>query len=297
MVQRTADETQLRTQGGGPLDDQTPGELWLVTPDCIMHSPEVRALISSMSTIIGRITFDECHIYRDHQSFRPALGGAVEFLRATLPHTPRTSMTATLTTRDAGDILPFLGFPPQYVSHVDAPPRTDIHLSVLDVPRADELPRVQEFVRRFASDRGQVTIWYIENKQILLQQFRCLRRAMPDKSIEFIVGGHNRDTTSRIVQDFQSGGIDVILATSSFAVGIDHPNVALVVMSECIRSKAGVLQQMGRAARSAATVGHCYVFRNKKAQTFAEKMGCIVGHQGDMHRLAEVNEWLFEPLG
>ena len=195
------------------------------------------------------------------------------------------------------DILPFLGFPPQHVSHVNAPPRTDTHLPVLDAPRADELPRVQEFVRRFASDRGQVTIWHIENKQMLLEQLRRLRRAMPDTSIEFIVGGHNRDTASRIIQDFQSGGIDVILATSSFAVGIDHPNVVLIVMSEGIKSKAGVLQQMGRAARTAGTVGHCCVFRNKAAQTFAEKMGCINGHKGDMHRLAEVNEWLFEPLG
>lgn len=62
---------------------------------------------------------------------------------------------------------------------------------------------------------------------------------------------------------FITGKIDIIVATSAFGMGIDKPNVGLVVHYDISDSLENYIQEAGRAARDEDLTGECYILYDK----------------------------------
>lgn len=61
---------------------------------------------------------------------------------------------------------------------------------------------------------------------------------------------------------FLKGDVDIIVATSAFGMGVDKPNVKLVVHYDISDSLENYIQEAGRAARDEKLTGECYVLFN-----------------------------------
>ena len=63
----------------------------------------------------------------------------------------------------------------------------------------------------------------------------------------------NADTQKR----WLDGALEVVVANSAFGLGIDHPNVVLVIVYGLPDSIESFWQYAGRAARGNSVIGHC----------------------------------------
>lgn len=65
--------------------------------------------------------------------------------------------------------------------------------------------------------------------------------------------GLNREERSRVVQAYLSGRIRVVTATSAFGMGVDIPDIRLILHDHLPTNMIDYVQQSGRAGRDGET--------------------------------------------
>lgn len=82
------------------------------------------------------------------------------------------------------------------------------------------------------------------------ETFEFLQRALPELKIGLVHGQLNADKKSLIMQDFSSGELDVLVATTVIEVGVNVPNATLMVIENPERLGLAQLHQLrGRVGR------------------------------------------------
>ena len=209
---------------------------------------------------VARVVVDEAHcISQWGHSFRPeyaAIPDALDSLTAK-SRPPVAALTATATERVRREISTLLRLR-DAETIVRSPDRPELHYWI---ERCEDKPdRDLRVVQVLEAFRGQSAIVYVPRRQ------DCWRIAGLLLAAGHVArgyhGGMEAAARTNAEEAFRYGEIDVVVATKAFGLGIDKPDIAVIVHLEMPASVEEYVQETGRAARGAFTgtgpaVGHC----------------------------------------
>jgi transcription-repair coupling factor (superfamily II helicase) len=156
-------------------------------------------------------------------------------------------------------------------------------MSVLDEPPVDRLPIqtyvlehndeiIREAVSRELARGGQV--YYVFNRVNGIDEVaNTVARLVPEANVAFAHGQMNERTLEKIMFDFISGEIDVLVSTTIIETGLDISNVNTMIIDDADRLGLSQLYQLrGRVGRSNRTAYAFLMYRrDKMLKEIAEK--------------------------
>ena len=199
---------------------------------------------------VARIAVDEAHcISQWGHTFRPEYAAIPEALRRLGGRRPPIlAVTATATPRVRGDIHKALQLDPTCGEPVAvSPDRPEIRYYVERcADRGERDLRVAQIVEAY---RGRAAIVYAPTHRAVSQVAGLLRAA--GHAARAYHGGMEQPARQHIEDAFRHGELDVVVATKAFGMGIDKPDIELVVHLEMPATIEEYIQETGRAARGA----------------------------------------------
>lgn len=156
-------------------------------------------------------------------------------------------------------------------------------MSVLEEAPQDRMPiqtfvmeyneeLVREAITRELSRNGQV--FYVYNRVSTIADMTAAVAAMvPDANVAFAHGQMKEDELERVMYDFVSGEIDVLVSTTIIETGLDIPNVNTMIIHDADQLGLSQLYQLrGRVGRSNRTAYAFLMYkRDKMLKEVAEK--------------------------
>ena len=200
---------------------------------------------------ISLIAIDEAHCISEWgHDFRPDYRN-LKSLRKSFPGVPVIALTATATTQVRDDIVHQLGLkkPEVFISSFNRP-----NLNYTIQPKTQPLGSL---LRLLEKHKGSSTIVY-----------RFSRKATEETAFELSERGFSalpyhaglerdvrRDTQEKFIRD----QVQIVVATIAFGMGIDKPDVRLVVHYDLPKTVEGYYQETGRAGRD-GLASDCVLF-------------------------------------
>ena len=190
---------------------------------------------------ISLIAIDEAHCISEWgHDFRPDYRN-LKALREGFPKVPVIALTATATTQVREDIVAQLGLnkPDIFISSFNRP-----NLTYTIQPKTEPLNTLLNLLDKH---RGGSTIIY-----------RFSRKATEETAIELTDRGFSalpyhagldRDLRRETQEKFIRDQVQIVVATIAFGMGIDKPDVRLVVHYDLPKTVEGYYQETGRAGR------------------------------------------------
>lgn len=220
-------------------------KILFLAPERLNH-PEIRALCAQRPPAM--VVVDEAHcVVQWGEAFRPSYQQIGQFVTF-LPHRPvLCAMTATADEQLQRGIVQSLGLrrPKRIVMPVERP---NLHYSIL--PTA----RVNDAILR--------ALQKIPGKAVVFCRMRLRTESLAEKLNAAGIpaaayhAGLNREERARVLQDYTSGRIRVVTATSAFGMGVDIPDIRLVLHDHLPTNMIDYVQQSGRAGRD-GQVSYC----------------------------------------
>lgn len=131
---------------------------------------------------------------------------------------------------------------------------------------------VREAISRELSRGGQV--FYVYNRvNTIADMAAFLQNLLPDVNVAYAHGQMKETELERIMYDFVSGEIDVLVSTTIIETGLDIPNVNTMIIHDADQLGLSQLYQLrGRVGRSNRTAYAFLMYRrNKVLKEIAEK--------------------------
>lgn len=156
-------------------------------------------------------------------------------------------------------------------------------MSILDVPPVDRLPIqtyvlehndeiIREAISRELARDGQV--YYVYNRVNGIDEVADkVARLVPEANVAYAHGQMNERTLEKIMFEFISGEIDVLVSTTIIETGLDISNVNTIIIDDADRLGLSQLYQLrGRVGRSNRTAYAFLMYRrDKMLKEVAEK--------------------------
>lgn len=239
-VGQAEQEAVLRSAGQGHI------KLLYVSPERLW-SPLFRGLLKEVS--VTRIAVDEAHcISLWGHSFRPEYAMIPRAIDAAVGgRVPVAAVTATATVDVLDDVTRLLELQPKNEPVVGSVDRPEIRYYIERCHnRKDRDLRAVQVVEAF---RRRSALVYVPTRNDTVRLSGLLRsfghRVRPySGAMELSERQHTEDA-------FRHGEIDVVVATKAFGLGIDKPDIELIVHLEMPASIEEYVQETGRAARGA----------------------------------------------
>ena len=223
-------------------------KLLYISPERLWSQEFVEALARVGA---ARIAVDEAHcISQWGHSFRPEYAAIPDALRRIVsgrPRPPILAVTATATEAVRRDIVNLLGLNLAGVPVALSPDRPEIRYFVERCDnRQDRDVRVVQIVEAF---RSQSAIVYVPTRRDAARIAGLLRAA---GHVARPYHGAMESSERMHTEDaFRHGELDVVVATKAFGMGIDKPDIALIVHLEMPATIEEYVQETGRVARGA----------------------------------------------
>ncbi len=226
-------------------------EIVLIMEDCIFGgckflyvSPERLSSDLFLTKLrhmkVSMITVDEAHcISQWGYDFRPAYLRIAD-IRNILPGVPVLALTATATPKVAADIQEKLGFKEQNAFRMSFA-RDNLRYVVRET---DNKPK--ELIHILSKVQG-AGIVYVRNRK----ETKEISDALNDAGISALNyhAGLEQHTKDERQHRWTCGGSRIMVATNAFGMGIDKPDVRIVVHTDTPDSPEAYYQEAGRAGR------------------------------------------------
>ena len=235
--------------------------LLYITPEMITKSTYISNTLSRLNQMkkLARIVIDEAHcVSQWGHDFRPdyvALGQ----VRKQYPNVPIMALTATATENVKLDVMHQLGIEgcPEFSQSFNRP---NLHYEVRKKKgkgrSKDCLAEYVELIK--VKYKNQSGIIYTLSQKGTEQLAATLQNNHRIKAHHYHAGMPVEEKT-RVQKEWQSGKIQVVVATIAFGMGIDKADVRFVIHDTIPKSLEGYYQETGRAGRDGKKSG-CYLY-------------------------------------
>ncbi len=225
---------------------------------------------------LGLAVIDEQHRFGVHQRLALRLKAG----EGTQPH--QLMMSATPIPRT----LAMSYYADLDVSVIDElpPGRTPVLTKLLADTRRDEVvARVRD-----ACMQGRQAYWVcplIEESEALqlktaLETYETVRQTFPDLRVGLVHGRLAGGEKAQVMEAFQRGEVQLLVATTVIEVGVDVPNASLMVIEHAERMGLAQLHQLrGRVGRGAQASVCILMYQNPLSETARERLKIIYENQ------------------
>jgi len=232
---------------------------------------------------LSLIAVDEAHCISEWgHDFRPDYRH-LSLLKDLFPDTPLIALTATATEMVREDIVGQLGLEKARV-FVSSFNRENLHIRVVEKKQA--FPKLVSILQKY---RNEPVIIYCFSRKDTETIARDLR-AHKFKARAYHAGLNAKERCA--AQDlFIKDEVDIIVATIAFGMGIDKPDVRLVVHYTYPKTLEGYYQEIGRAGRD-GLVSECVLFYTyadtRKHEFFIDQITDDQARERSREKLREV---------
>lgn len=202
---------------------------------------------------IGAWIFDEAHcLSKWGNDFRPDYLYAARFIREFTGNdelAPIGCFTATAKTDVIADICQHfeeqLGI--SFTQFVGTHERDNLSFDVLPCSRHEKWARTLELLNAHLADTTGGAVVFVASRKSAEELAAFL--AQQNWSCQYFHAGLEPNEKKDVQDAFKSGSLRAIVATNAFGMGVDKPDIRLVVHAEIPGSLENYLQEAGRAGR------------------------------------------------
>lgn len=204
-----------------------------------LTSEEFKLFLTTLQ--IDLIAIDEAHCISEWgHDFRREYRN-LKFLKIIFPEVPIIALTATATEKVKEDILKQLSLknPEIFISSFD---RKNLNLIVMEKKKTFE--KILEILKKYKKESAIIYCFSRKDSDKIAQGLRengfnaCSYHA-----------GLDSETRKQNQELFIKDKIDIIVATIAFGMGIDKPDVRLIIHHSFPKTLEGYYQEIGRAGR------------------------------------------------
>ena len=223
-----------------------------VSPERLLH-PVFKMQLEYLKPMLCVI--DEAHCISEWGfDFRPAFLDT-GMVRVLFPETPVMALTATANQKVISDIKSVLKIPEARV-HSQAFLRSN-----LQYWKCETVPDVNTIVEWLQLVNGPTLIYFRSRKKT---QYWANQLRLKGYATDFYHAGRSVKDRKNIQEYWLQDKIQVLCATTAFGMGVDKPNVRLVLHADVPESPESYYQESGRAGRDGAR-SYAVLFYNKSS--------------------------------
>ena len=212
---------------------------------------------------VSLITIDEAHcISQWGHDFRPAYR-EIRQLRVTFPDIPVLALTATATPEVVKDIQQQLGFREENCYSMSFGRKNLVYV----VRRTENKP--QELLHILSRIQGSAIVYTLNRKKT---KEVCEFLLSNGITAEFYHAGLSPESKDMKEEAWKSGKVRVMVSTNAFGMGIDKPDVRLVVHIDLPSSIESYFQEAGRAGRDGKDAYAVTLFSRVDRQVVARRL-------------------------
>jgi ATP-dependent DNA helicase RecQ len=215
---------------------------------------------------VSFITVDEAHcISQWGYDFRPSYLEIAK-IRTLLPDVPVLALTATATPQVVEDICAKLSSPNSSTSNMTPTRDTSFSVFRMSFERKNltylvknATDKLQELIHTFTHTSGSAIV-YVRSRRRARELAQELCNA--GLSATFYHAGLEHEVKDQRQRDWQNDRTRIIVATNAFGMGIDKPDVRLVMHYDCPDSIEAYFQEAGRAGRDGLPAQAILLYNN-----------------------------------
>ena len=249
----------MPTGGGKSLTFQVPG---------LALEGVCKFFVSKLRHIrVSFITVDEAHcISQWGYDFRPSYL-EIANIRTLLPNVPILALTATATPKVVDDICERLSLPKaNNQKQTSDSTENGFHVFRMSFERKNltysvktATDKLQELVHTLSNTTGSAIVYVRSRRRAKEIAEELTKRGL---SATFYHAGLEHEVKDQRQRDWQQDRTRIIVATNAFGMGIDKPDVRLVMHYDCPDSIEAYFQEAGRAGRDGKSAQAIMLYNN-----------------------------------